>query len=464
MSAKEILPSMVRLKLAESGSLIERIILSSSNSLRRHMELLEGETLPGPIPKFVTRKNPSLDNYFADLLLRSCYEAVEYLPSYDEHVMYGSPDELPSRLNPRLVGAILIGIGGRSSNPDFLKVYDEHSFHGTRSAPSASQVVFAEHLDRHSARPGVQAVGLLLNEINSIDSEGGASRGHLYNILKSLNVAEFVHPGFVFEPLHPQWKRAVVGACLSSVCVAIDDFQNYDLEQATRDLETEWDTYLAKIEKRIKYGFPDKIIPAAAREIRQSILQPREPRIVGVPGYLTLKRILFAFRHSWHPSVAAYLLEFLFEAMRQSQQSFEEVKNADVPLRWVHGDYAYVYYRQESKDRLPHRGLLARMNSQAIKGVLVIFNPAHENIAIFGSRHLPKTIWRSFVESLVMREGDSVWYVPTAADGTYANFMLNGTESYRGVPKTALSADGLFDAFSASVAGKAATAGQQLND
>src|SRR5882762_5091694 len=187
MISKEIQPSNVRLKSAESGSLIERIVLASSNCLRRHMELLEGETLPGPIPKFVTRKNPSLDNYFADLLLRSCYEGADYLPPYDEHVMYGSPDELPSALNARLVGAVLIGIGGRSSNPDFLKVYDEHSTHGTRSAPSASQIVFAEHLDSYSSRPGVKSVASLLREINKIDSEGGASRGHLYNILKSLN-------------------------------------------------------------------------------------------------------------------------------------------------------------------------------------------------------------------------------------------------------------------------------------
>ena len=451
-SVKEIQPANVRLKLAESGSLIERIILASSNGLRRHMDLLAGETIPGPVPKFVTRKNPSLDNYLADLLLRSCYEAVDYLPHYDEHVMFGSPDELPSDQNARLVGGLLIGIGGRSSNPDFHKVYDEHSTRGTRSAPSASQVVFTEHLQVYNSRPGVAAVNLLLSEINKIDSEGGASRGHLYSILKSLNVAEFIHPGFVFEPLQPQWKRAIVEACLSSVCLAMDDFDRYELEPATKDLEMEWDTYIAKIEKRIKYGFPDKIIPAAVREIRQTILRKKEPQINGVPAYLTLRRILFAFRHSWHPSVSAYLLEFLFEAMRQTQQSFEEIMIADLPIRGVHDDYAFVYYRQEPKDRLPHRALLARMSNQSIKGLLVIFNPSLEITAVFGSRHLPKAIWRRFVESLVAREGDAVWYVPTGADGTYADFILNGTESYRGVPKSALSAEDIFTIFSDNVA------------
>jgi hypothetical protein len=404
--------------------------------------------LAGPVPKFVTRKNPSLDNYFAGLLLRSCYEPVDYLPPYEEHVIRGSQDELPSGPNAGLVGAVLIGIGGRSSNPDFVKVYDEHSFHGTRTAPSASQRVFEEHLDRYGDRPGVNSVTPLLREINCIDSEGGASFDHLYNILKSLNVAEFIHPGFVFEPLQPQWKRALVEACLVSVCVGWDEFRSYDVKEATADLEKEWDTYIAKIEKRIKYGFPDKIIPEATLMIRRAILQPNEPTISGQPSHLTLKRILYAFRHFWHPSVSAYLLEFLFEAMRQAQQSFEEIRNTDRPMRRLPGNYAFLAYHAEPKDRIPHRGLLARINSQSIKGLILVFNPAHETTAIFGSRHLPKKVWRRFVDSLIQREGDGVWYVPTGADGSYAYFMLNGTEYYRGIPKTTLSEENIFGIFS----------------
>jgi hypothetical protein len=452
IDTKEIQPPSVRLRVPESGSLIEQIILSSSNCLRRQMRLEEGEMLAGPLPKVVTRKNPSLDNYFAGLLLRSCYEPVDYLAGYEEHVIYGSQDELPSRLNARLVGSILIGIGGRSTNPDFVKVYDEHSFHGTRTVQSASQVVFEEHLARYRDRPGVQSVARLVDEINVIDSGGGASFDHLYNILKALNVAEFIHPGFVFEPLHPQWKRAVVEACLMSVCVGGDDFQSYDLDQATRDLETEWDTYISKIERRIKYGFPDKIIPEATQEIREALLRSKERPIAGQPGRLTLRRILFAFRHFWHPSVAAYLLEFLFEALRQGQQSFTEIKNRNVPMRTLQGNYGFIYYRAEPKDRLPHRGLLARTNFQAMKCLILVFDPAHESTAIFGSKHLPKKIWRRFVDSLLKREGDNFWYVPTTADGSYAHFVLNGTEYYRGIPKTTLSEDDLFNIFSEAVA------------
>lgn len=451
INLKQIQPASVRLRASGHCSLIEQIILASSNCLRNHIGLKPEELLPAPVPRFVTRKNPSLDNYFAELLLRSCYEPVDYLPSYEEHVIRGDQDELPTTQNMRLAGSVLIGIGGRSSNPEFLKVYDEHGFHGTRTAPSASQVVFEERFHSEDHRLGVASVRLMLQEVNSIDSQGGATFDHLYNLLKSLNVAEFIQPGFVFEPLHPQWKRAVLGASLMSVCVGRTEFDRYDLDAATHDLGREWDTYLARVEKRIKYGFPDKIIPNATGQIKQYILQPKEPTLSDAPYHLTLKRVLYAFRHFWHPSVVAYLLEFYFEALRQAQQSFEEIKNADISLRRLPGNHAFLYYRKELKDRIPHRGLLSRLNDQAIKGLVLVFDPAHEILAAFGSRHLPKKIWRHFVEALLKAEGDEVWYVPKSDNDGYANFMLNGTESYQGNPKTGLTENDFFRIFSEAV-------------
>src|SRR4051794_21231312 len=150
MSDNNLQPPSVRMRGSESGSLTTRIVLASSNGLRRHIGFENSGILPGPIPRFVTRKNPSLDNYFAELLLRSCYDAVDYLPSYDEHVIQGSPDELNCDVNPILSNAVLIGIGGRSESGKFLKVYDEHAAPGKRTAPSVSEIVYREHLDAFS--------------------------------------------------------------------------------------------------------------------------------------------------------------------------------------------------------------------------------------------------------------------------------------------------------------------------
>jgi hypothetical protein len=135
---KNIQPSSVRLRGSGYVFLAEQIILASSNCLRKHMGLESSELLGAPVPRCVTRRNPSLDNYFADLLLRSCYEPIDYLPSYEEHIIRGDQNELPSAQNMRLVGSVLIGIGGRSSNSDFIKAYDEHGFYGTRTEASAT--------------------------------------------------------------------------------------------------------------------------------------------------------------------------------------------------------------------------------------------------------------------------------------------------------------------------------------
>src|ERR1044072_2300892 len=108
-----IQPSDLTSTVGGVKSIVESIILASSNHLRLHLGLLQGETIPGTIPKFVTRRNPSLDNYLADLILRTCYQAVDYLPVYEEHIIQGSQDELSTELNPWLVDSILIGIGCR---------------------------------------------------------------------------------------------------------------------------------------------------------------------------------------------------------------------------------------------------------------------------------------------------------------------------------------------------------------
>jgi hypothetical protein len=435
----------------EVRSLIESIILASSNQLRLHLGLQSGETLSGTIPKFVTRKNPSLDNYFAELLLRTCYHPVDYLPMYEEHVIRGSQIELPTELNPWLVDSILIGIGGRSENLDFKRTYDEHAAHGARSANSVSQIVFQEHLDCYLERPGVQSVKLILDEINAIDSQGGASSDHLFNILKSLHMAQFIQPGFVVDSLEAQWKRAIIGACLMAVCVSTEKLQFCVASKLTNDLEREWNIYIAKLDKMIKSGYPDQLNPRAVEWIKRITVNPIKLDGAQNPSYLTLKKILFGLQQVWHSSIVSFLIGFLFESMRQAQQSFEDLRNRRIPMRRLPGTFGFVYYRKELRDKFPHRGLLARMNSQTIKALVVVHDPAQNITAIFGNKFLPKIVWKNFVDLLFEREGDQIWYTPTQVDGEYAKFILNGTESFRGVPETCLDEEAIFQIFFSAI-------------
>ncbi|GEM_PF-5756508 len=451
LDGKRIQPTDLTPDVYEGLSIVENIVLASSNCLRKFLGLRDNETLSGPIPKFVTRKNPSLDNYFADLLLRTCYAPVDYLPAYEEHVIRGSQEELPSDLNPRLVGAVLIGIGGMSSNPDFKKVYDEHRGHGTRTANSASEVVFQEHLERYLDHTGVQSLEPVQREIGYVDAHGGSAFDHIFSIAKNLHVAQFRQPGFVSESLDAQWKRAIIEAVLMSVCVSIDSFENFDNSKAINALKDEWNLYLKKSEKLEQSGFIGPIEPAAASYFSNMILKPNMLEINGKPSYFTHRRILFALQHVWHPLVVSFVMGFLFEAMLQAQQSFFEMQKKQILLRSLPGNYVFIYYQKEPIDKLPQRGILARLNDERKRAIVVVHDPARQITAIFRNNYLPKDKWKRFHDLLVQKEGDQVWYTPTQEDGDIANFILNGTESFVGVDMTQLSDDEFFELFKSTV-------------
>jgi hypothetical protein len=91
------------------------------------------------------------------------------------------------------------------------------------------------------------------------------------------------------------------------------------------------------------------------------------------------------------------------------------------------------------------------MNSQTIKALVVVHDPAQNITAIFGNKFLPKIVWKNFVDLLFEREGDQIWYTPTQVDGEYAKFILNGTESFRGVPETCLDEEAIFQIFFSAI-------------
>jgi hypothetical protein len=458
LDGKRIQPRDLTPAVYEGASIVENIVLASSNHLRDFIGLAEGETLAGPIPRFVTRRNPTLDNYFADLLLRTCYLPVDYLPAYEEHVIRGSQEELPSALNPRLVGAVLLGIGGQSTNPDFHKVYDEHAAEGRRTARSAAEVVFNAHFSRFTERPGTQAVQRVLEEVSTIDAGGGAGGDHLTKYAQNLNLAQFRQPGFVAEPLEPQWKRAILGAVLMASCLTVPLLEKYKNKDALEDLQNEFDLYLRKARAARKEGFLSNVRESAERWVRDIILRPNEAQIGGHVSLFTLRRILFALRNVWQTNVVSFVLGFLLEATLQAQESFADVMERGVPVRPVSDSFVFVYYHKQPHDIQPNRAILARMNNENKGVVAVVYDPVRQITACFSNQPnkrtsktaLPYRIWKRFVDLLVAREHDC-WYVLTQDDGKIARFALNGTDSFVGVPMTELTEEDLFGLFSEAV-------------
>lgn len=451
LDGKFIQPEDITPDVYDGLSIVENIVLASSNCLRRFVGLRPADMIPLPIPRFVVRKNSSLDNYFADLLLRTCYAPIDYLPPYEEHVIRGSQKELPSDLNPRLVGAVLIGIGGMSKNPDLIRVYDEHSEHGERTAASASAVVFREHFEKFSDYPGVQALNPIREEINDKDAAGRTSYDDIFTIAKNLHVAQFRHPGFVSESLDPQWKRAIIESALMAVCVSVEKFKDFDNQKALNDLEAEWDLYIKKSAKLAEQGYTDPVDLASILHVKETILKPGTTVFHGRPSYFTYRRILFGLQKVWHPLLVSFIMGFLFEATLQAQVSFLKIKNKTLPMRVYKGNFAFIYYQKEPLDRLPQRGILASMNEKRKKSVLVLYDPARQITSIFRNNYFPYDSWKKFCDLLILKEGDDVWYTPTSKDGKIANFILNGTDSFVGVEMTRLNEEDFLTLFKSVV-------------
>ncbi len=82
---------------------------------------------------------------------------------------------------------------------------------------------------------------------------------------------------------------------------------------------------------------------------------------------------------------------------------------------------------------------------------VAIYDPVRQITAIFKNNFLFPNIWKRFYDLLVEKEGDEIWYTPTNEEGKVANFFLNGTDSFVGVPMTKLSEDDLYELYKTAI-------------
>lgn len=447
----QIMPSDVASGYAGS-SLIKALVLASSNALRQYLGLKQEDLLPGPIPRFVTRKDPSLDNYCADVILRTLYEPTNSLPPYEEHIIRDDWTILSSVSNPRLAGAVLIGIGGQSKNPDFKAVYDEHAEAGTRGADSAARVVINRHLAEAKCENARSALQPLMEELDWIDARGEAPGLHLKNLTRDLQLARFSKPGYQMKPLQPQWKRAILSTILTSVWMTTRTLKSetFKYEAATKDVLNEYNSYVKHRAKMVEKKYLPKIMDktidyyqrqyAGWRMRNQVWVQLREAtQVHGKPSLLTPEMMITALRTIWPPKVVSFVLGFLFEAALQSQDEYYRLMDdTSIPMRKLSNGTCMIYYELQEGDMLPHRALTAKIKNAGKSGIVVAYDPFRQITAIFRAGALSDNKWKAFVRALQAREGVDRWYAIVQEDGTLSNFVLNGTSYFVGVPMTDL--------------------------
>jgi hypothetical protein len=432
------------------SAIIAELIVESSNKLRDLFGLSSREVISKPFPRIVTRKDLSLDNYFADLMLRACYKKEDRCPEFEEIVIRGSNEDIPSNLNPQIKGAVLIGIGGiserKNRNKEFITAYDEHfDQEGKRSVDSASQVVFFRHLERYKKlKPGVSSILPVLNEVNEIDSQGGAGENHLNQMVKDLHLCKFYRRGFIVEEYPPQWKRAIVEAILVSVCLKNKELKRIDLQEAARQLREIWKEYRRQRERAVSDGvlMPLSADPndAHTAEVIFNKALGRTASDMNERGnYLfTLKRILFAVEDIWGKETAYFVTAFLLETKLQLTAEFYRTSKMTLDETYIpEAQCSLIYYVMSQEDMKPHRGIGNQLNNGEKSGIIVVKDLHRYTTAIFKSGLLESKKWARFTEWL-QDEEPGRWYIPVSEKKGLAEFILNGTRYYLGSEPSSL--------------------------
>lgn len=440
LDGKRLQPPDIVVEEERAFSLADAITLASSNHLRRMLGLCENDGIAAPAPRCATRKNPSLDNYLAELLLRTCHLPGHHVPAFEEHWIRGSTHELSTELNPALVGAVLIGIGGASRSPEFKAVYDEHRPGGQRSTRSTTEVVCERHLGSLGDRPGLRMLKPLVEEVSAIDAAGGATYEHLYSIAKILHVARFPQPVLLEGRLEQPWKRAILNASLTSVgtvpCTA------YDNEAVLVALARELDRYVegaAEGGGSARGGWDAGV----AGRVRERLRKTSQAEVHGAVSILTLRKVYYALQRVWHPSVVSVVMSVFFESLFQAQFSFEDIQHRPLRFERLPRGQHFLYYVRRAGDILPHRGLMARMDRERKHGILAVYDPLWRSTMLMRSRSVPYDTWHQLVSLVRGADRADCWYTPTQPDGTFANFLLNRSESFVGTPATRLTPNSL---------------------
>lgn len=476
MNWRNLMPSDVSAPAFPGELLMEAVVMAASNSLRQYISLPKSALILGAVPKFATRLNPSVDNFFAELLLRSCYEPTDYVPTFEEYIIRGR-DEDPeaTKSNPGLIGATLIGVGNRLTSTRFHSVYDEHVEAGKRSHSAACQIVHEKHVHPHVG-DGPIGYADVLREIGVIDSQGEAgSARHLYPATKLLHKMRVKFPSFASQRLPMLWKRAVIDACLTALVLQHESLAAVTTDTLEKHFKSLWDRdYLPRMRIGIHSHFLDGRPPEYVSLVEEmlfgnaNVLRTRNK-------LLTLDRIGLALHRTWNADVANFLMALLLEGIVQGEPTFvrvrkmcEEVFSQGIhhhagPLRiipieaWDGGPVYHhvVCYRMGSRDIDPHKGIQYWMGDAKVKGVVILRNPVLQTTAIFAKTakyvhkaSLEEEVWESFCNMLQKREPDGRWFHLTKDTGEKAKFILNGTESILTPPTRLLDRDliGMFAA------------------
>lgn len=357
-----IYPNRINLEksfFAEKGGLLNGLTYASAQYIYKVLEkhgkekikLLDTNALK-KIRRTIIHKNAHLDEYFAELIFRAILPP--YLKDIEvcEHVLMSNEDDLFAKIS--WPNGVVFGIhSDEAGGAKALAFYDEHNNDGSRAKPSCSQLVAEEYLG--SGIP--DSIQCILDEVNYSDSHSGAHQYNVKNLFFAMHDILFVvgkddvNGHLVTKYLTDNWKRAIVGSCMTAFVYAyennlltsiLSNEQKEVVEKATKRsldyflshtlLQEYSPKYFEEIKKQLLRMFKvwrseeskDKNFH---KTIDSAIWKDEESGVEIGKQILILQPLCYALEKCWGNEVSHFIMMHIWQIIFHQQLSFHEIKD-----------------------------------------------------------------------------------------------------------------------------------------
>lgn len=421
------------------------------------------------LDRTITHAHPHLDEYYADLLIRSTLPSDKMNIDFLELAIQSENDD--STCKAYFQNAIVLGIGANvSGGATPLKIYDEHQVDGGRLEDSCSELVSK---DKFKKTPW--ALKILLKEVNELDANGGAHTQHISNIIKSGHLVRFLHKKTtdyyqnIQGWLSPLWKKTIMDVSITAVIYCLENKINLSeytvdhekwligtLNHYKENSEFQTDSNFIKTINRLKDTYSNQKVVYRTAKL---------PKSKKSNQLLVLGKVCAALFYCWGEKIATIMMIHYWEMVYQTQAVFNDVtdelnklhKTNDSIVHSLYGTIEkkilFTQIRANNSRRITipknfhhqlwvleaeitprlimgNRPLINFLNKQNLGfGIIFLNDKFNCTKALFKGSTFPHNQWRKLVRILCDFE-PKCWHDTSET----ASFLINGNRSHAYVP------------------------------
>lgn len=445
--------------LAYKSAFYIRSVIDRDRGTRIDFDFAKNSKL-SKLHRTVVHQNAHLDEYLAELIFRACLPFEKMNIGFKELPIVNKTNDI--NCMTYWPNAAVFGMGvGVAGDVQPLFLYDEHEEDGTRDTRSCAQLV-ADAVFYRGRMP--KSLYFILNEVNYIDSRGGAHPQNISNIMKSIhdalllcNDGKTVVNQVLANP-NPQWKRAVVDCCLAAVVHSNETGVNLGFmsNEMLRFYEQSLEYFVSKTPHRTNGRFDE-----ALRKIREDYIGPKQtgyvlknfgrypkirPSDIPLQQNLLLSRVSYSLLECWGEQIALFIMMHFWEVIFQSQIWYHEIleeleqfdNNVSGLMVTSHGRYEKVqsnecYILQFTPNPsvlTPKKAIMTFVNSKG-SGISIVSNNMLMTNVISKSKAFPNDKWERLCREIDKLEPER-WYLGVNEEKqTVYPYILNGNPTHQ---------------------------------